>query len=57
MAKPTAFLLPAEEATQLWQYLMTLPMKDVRVHVQRIENLKPLFENEDEESPTPQEQS
>ena len=49
MATPTAFLLPAREAVELHDFLIALPMKDVRVHVQRLESLKPLFEKEDGE--------
>jgi hypothetical protein len=44
---PHAFLLPANEAVELHDFLLTLPMMHVRKHVQRIEALKPLFEESD----------
>jgi len=43
---PSAFLIPANEAVELHNFLLGLPMRDVRVHVQRLETLKPLFEEE-----------
>lgn len=55
MANPTpdAFLLPAKQAVELHDFLLGLPMRDVRVHVQRLESLKPLFSEESDQKETP----
>ena len=48
MAAPIkAYMFPVQEAAELHAFLMGLPMCDVRIHVQRLEALKPLFEKDE----------
>ncbi len=43
---PNAYALLPEHARELHDYLLGQPMKDVRVHVERLESLKPLYASE-----------